>query len=74
MTKQMLGLAEGAGVEGNWGYGHVSPHVHLVEGGQHGGGVLSLLQPLGDPQPHPVHLHLSSEERRTGYKQDRTQT
>lgn len=35
------------------------PHVHLVERGEHGTGVLSLLQPLGDPQPHTVHLHLN---------------
>lgn len=35
-----------------------SPHVHFVERGQHGAGVLSLLQPLGDPQPHALHLHL----------------
>lgn len=35
-----------------------SPHVDLVESGEHGAGVLSLLQPLGDPQPHTVHLHL----------------
>lgn len=35
-----------------------SPHVNLVERGEHGAGVLGLLQPLGDPQPHTVHLHL----------------
>ena len=34
------------------------PHVDLIEGGQHCAGVLGLLQPLGDPQPHAVHLHL----------------
>lgn len=37
---------------------HDSPHVNLVECGEHGAGVLGLLQPLGDPQPHTVHLHL----------------
>lgn len=34
------------------------PHVHLIEGGQHGAGVLSLLQPLCDSLPHPIHLYL----------------
>lgn len=36
----------------------VSPHVYLVEGGEHGTGLLSLLQSLGDPQPHTIHLYL----------------
>ena len=39
------------------------PHVDLIEGGQHGAGVLGLLQSLGDPQPHAVHLHLQEEDR-----------
>lgn len=43
-----------------------SPHVNLVESGEHGAGALSLLQPLGDPQPHTVHLHL---DRRREKKQ-----
>lgn len=37
------------------------PHIHLIERGEHCAGVLSLLQPLGDPQPHPVHLHLDGQ-------------
>lgn len=40
-----------------------SPHVDLVESGEHGAGVLSLLQPLGDPQPHAVHLHLDTRRK-----------
>mmetsp|Transcript_8427 Transcript_8427/g.18508 ORF Transcript_8427/g.18508 Transcript_8427/m.18508 type:complete len:214 (-) Transcript_8427:552-1193(-) len=35
------------------------PHVHLLEGGQHGGGVLGLLEALRDPLPHAGHLHAS---------------
>lgn len=34
------------------------PHIHLIKSGQHGTCVLGLLQPLGDSQPHAVHLHL----------------
>lgn len=34
------------------------PHVYLVKGGEHGTGLLSLFQPLGDPQPHTIHLDL----------------
>lgn len=41
-------------------------HVHLVERGQHGVGVLSLLQPLCYPLPHPTHLCLRRGGRRGG--------
>ena len=34
------------------------PHVHLVKCGQHGTGLLGLLQTLRNPQTHSVHLHL----------------
>lgn len=35
---------------------HYGGHVNLVEGGQGGGGVLGLLEALGDSEPHAVHL------------------
>ena len=35
---------------------HHRLHVHLVEGGQHGGGVLGVLQPLGDGLAQTGHL------------------
>jgi hypothetical protein len=34
-----------------------TPHVDLVEGGEHSVRVLSLLQSLSDPLSHAVHLH-----------------
>jgi hypothetical protein len=37
---------------------HDRAHVDLVEGGQHGVGVLRLLQPLRNLETHPVHLDL----------------
>lgn len=33
------------------------PHVDFIKRGQHGVGVLCFLQPLGNLQSHPVHLH-----------------
>mmetsp|Transcript_11615 Transcript_11615/g.34891 ORF Transcript_11615/g.34891 Transcript_11615/m.34891 type:complete len:327 (+) Transcript_11615:382-1362(+) len=36
---------------------HEAGHVHLVEGGQHGVGVLSALQPIRHPHPQSCHLH-----------------
>ena len=36
---------------------HHRGHVHLVEGGQHRGGVLCLLQPCGDRSPQARHAH-----------------
>ncbi len=36
---------------------HYLAHIHLVEGGQHGRGVLRLLQTLGDALAQPRHLH-----------------
>jgi hypothetical protein len=35
---------------------HEARHVDLVESGERGGGVLGLLQTLGDSQAHAVHL------------------
>ena len=35
---------------------HKTRHVDLVESGERGGSVLGLLQALGDPQAHAVHL------------------
>lgn len=37
---------------------HKCRHVDLVESGKGSGGVLRLLQALGDPQTHAVHLDL----------------
>ena len=37
---------------------HAVPHIDLIEGGEHGVSVLSILQPLCNPLPHAVHLHL----------------
>ncbi len=37
--------------------GHHGAHVDLVEGGQHGGGVLGLLQPAGDGLAQAGHAH-----------------
>ena len=34
------------------------PHVNLVERGEHGGRVLSLLEPLGNAQAHGRHADL----------------
>ena len=39
-----------------------TPHVNLIEGGQHGVGVLSILQSLCYPQPHPRHFHLQKKK------------
>mmetsp|Transcript_3365 Transcript_3365/g.5630 ORF Transcript_3365/g.5630 Transcript_3365/m.5630 type:complete len:266 (-) Transcript_3365:648-1445(-) len=36
---------------------HVARHVDLVEGGQHGVGVLGLLEPVGDSDSHSAHGH-----------------
>ena len=36
---------------------HHRGHVHLVEGGEHGGGVLRLLEAVGDGAAEPRHLH-----------------
>ena len=36
---------------------HEVCHVNLVEGGQHGVGVLGALQALGHARPQPGHLH-----------------
>ena len=36
---------------------HHRAHVHLVEGGEHGGGVLRLLEALGDALAQPRHAH-----------------
>ena len=36
---------------------HDAAHIHLVEGGQHGGGVLGLLQALGDALAQARHAH-----------------
>ena len=36
---------------------HHRAHIHVVERGEHGGGVLRLLQPLGDGQAQPRHAH-----------------
>lgn len=43
--------AQGAGL-------NLSPHVNLIESGEHRTGVLSLLQTLSDALPHPVHFLL----------------
>ena len=39
-------------------------HINLVEGGQHGVSVLSVLQSLCNPLPHSVHLNLTGERER----------
>mmetsp|Transcript_11011 Transcript_11011/g.21817 ORF Transcript_11011/g.21817 Transcript_11011/m.21817 type:complete len:469 (+) Transcript_11011:192-1598(+) len=36
---------------------HEVAHVHLLEGGEHGGGVLCFLQTCGHALAHPGHLH-----------------
>ena len=50
-------------------------HVHLVEGGQHGGAVLRLLQPLGDALAQARHMHpllpLMGRAGRCGRSRDR---
>ena len=42
--------------------GHGSPHIDLIEGGEHCVSVLSLFQSLSYPLTHPVHFHLGSCE------------
>lgn len=39
-------------------YMHCLPHINFIECCQHCISVLSVLQPLRNPLPHPVHLHL----------------
>ena len=36
---------------------HHRAHIHVVERGEHGGGVLRFLQPLGDGLAKPRHAH-----------------
>lgn len=44
------------------------PHVDLIKCSQHSTGVLGFLQPLGDSQPHAVHLNLSLKKKRCKFK------